>query len=484
VPLKVCSEKQETETDMYFKQFYLGCLAHASYLIGDERTGKAVVVDPQRDVAQYLEEAERNGLTIEHVFLTHFHADFIAGHLELRDRVGAKIHLSANAQAEYDFEPAADGGSLELGDVRLEFLETPGHTNEAVSIVVYDRAKHGDAPYAVLTGDTLFIGDVGRPDLMASIGVTADELGAMLYDSLHEKLLKLPDETLVYPAHGAGSLCGKQLSSERSSTIGEQRRDNYALQPMTKEAFVELVTADQPAAPPYFLYDATMNRKQRPNLSDVLERELTPLAIEAMLRQQNAGAQVIDTRDPVEFAAGHLVQSLNIPLSGRYATWAGFLVDREQPVLLIANAGQEEEAALRLGRIGFDVVAGYLEGGMQALANRPELVERVQRVAPENLADELDHERAPYLVDVRTADEWAAGHIAGSVNVPLQELRDRVAELPRGRRIAVYCETGERSSMAASVLQRETLEDVRDLEGGLQNWRATDQPVATAEAVS
>src|SRR5450759_4116786 len=265
---------------MILQQFYLNCLAHASYLIGDEQTHTAAVVDPQRDIGQYLAFAEQHGLRIAHVFLTHLHADFIAGHLELRDRVGATIYLGAAAEAEYPFTPLHDGDRVDLGRVRLQAIETPGHTPESVSLAVYDLDRSDTAPHAVLTGDTLFVGDVGRPDLRASLGWSATDLGGLLYESLRTKLLTLPDASLVYPAHGAGSLCGKALGKETVSTVGEQRRSNYALQPMSKAAFIDLVTADQPDAPPYFTYDAVLNSKERPTLDETLARELNPLPLE------------------------------------------------------------------------------------------------------------------------------------------------------------------------------------------------------------
>src|SRR5260221_9968435 len=280
---------------MVLHQFYLNCLAHASYVIGDEQTGIAAVVDPQRDVEQYVAFASAHGLRIEHVILTHLHADFIAGHLELRDRVGARIYLGAKAKAEYAFTPLADGGRIEMGRVRLQAIETPGHTPESISIAVYDRDRSETEPHAVLTGDTLFIGDVGRPDLRAALGWSAADLGSLLYDSLRDKLLTLPDVSLVYPAHGAGSLCGKAISKETVSTIGEQGRLNYALQPMSKQAFIELVTADQPEAPPYFVYDAVLNSKERPTLDETLERELKPLELDRVLELRAGGAQVLDT---------------------------------------------------------------------------------------------------------------------------------------------------------------------------------------------
>src|ERR1700756_987408 len=349
---------------MIFKQFYLNCLAHASYLIGDEETRTAAVVDPQRDIERYLEFAAENKLQIKHVILTHLHADFVAGHLELRDRAGATIYLGAKAKAEYRFTPLADSDVVEFGKVRLKALKTPGHTPESISIVVYDLARSESEPASVLTGDTLFIGDVGRPDLRVALGWSAAELGGMLFDSLQTKLLALPDASLVYPAHGAGSLCGRAISKETVSTMGEQRRLNYALQPMSKQAFIDLVTTDQPEAPPYFVYDAVLNSKERPTLDETLERNLKPLTLDAVLALQAEGAQVLDTRDPDEFAAAHLAGSINIGLGGQYATWAGTVLDHVHPIVIIADPGRETESALRLGRIGFDHIAGYLQNGL------------------------------------------------------------------------------------------------------------------------
>ena len=305
---------------MQLKQYYLGCLSHASYLITDEKTKTAAVVDPQRDVTQYLRDAEAAGCQIKHVFLTHFHADFLAGHIELRDQVGAKIHLGSRAEAEFEVAKAKDGDRIEFGDVLLEILETPGHTPEGISILVYDLAKNKEQPLAVLTGDTLFIGDVGRPDLLASIGVTADELADMLYDSLTQKLVKLPDETLVYPAHGAGSMCGKNLSKETVSTIGEQKKFNYALQPMSREEFKKIVTAEQPEAPSYFVHDAILNRQERPNLEKTLSASLKGLPLDDVLRLKNQGAQLLDVRDAIDFEGAHLAGAINIGIQRKYAT--------------------------------------------------------------------------------------------------------------------------------------------------------------------
>lgn len=454
---------------MILKQYYLGCLAHASYMIADEQTQTAAVVDPQRDVDQYVNDATALGVRIRHVFLTHFHADFLAGHLELRDRVGARVYLGARADAEYPFTPVKDGDSLTFGSVRLEVLETPGHTPEGISIVVYDLTKDRRIPHAVLTGDTLFIGDVGRPDLMASLGVPAAELAGMLYDSLQTKLLALPDTTLVYPAHGAGSMCGKHLSAERVSTIGVQRQYNYALRPMNREEFIRLVTADQPDAPQYFSYDAVLNRKERPTLEQTLERAVVPLSLDQVLGQAT-GMQILDARDPADFAGAHVAGALNIGLGGRYASWAGTLLDRQRPIVIIAEPGREAEAALRLGRIGFDHVAGYLEGGMQALERRPDLIRRTERVTAATLAEQLASADPPVMVDVRAPAEWENKRIAGSRNIPLNHLRARAGDLPRDRAVVVYCQTGYRSSIAASILEQEGFARVVDLVGGFSAW--------------
>ena len=467
---------------MVFKQFYLNCLAHASYLIGDEETRTAAVVDPQRDIERYLEFAAENKLQIKHVILTHLHADFIAGHLELRDRVGATIYLGAKAQAEYRFTPLAEGSVIEFGRVRLKALETPGHTPESISILVYDLDRSGIEPYAVLTGDTLFIGDVGRPDLRASLGWSATDLGSLLYDSLQSKLLPLPDASLVYPAHGAGSLCGRAISKETVSTIGDQRRLNYALQPMSKKAFIELVTADQPEAPPYFVYDAVLNSKERPTLDESLERNLKPLALDAVLDLQKEGAQALDTRDAEEFGAAHLAGSINIGLGGQYATWAGTMLNREHPIVIIAAPGRENESAVRLGRIGFDNVAGYLQNGLQSLEARPDLVAFVERLSPQFAAELIASSQPPLAVDVRGPRERGPKHIGGSVGMPLNHLVENLKDLPKDRPLLVYCAGGYRSSIAASLLKASGFDSVCEIAGGLAAWESANLPVQSAKA--
>ena len=516
---------------MILKQFYLGCLAHASYLIGDEQTAEAAVVDPQRDIDQYVSFAADHNLQIKHVFLTHLHADFIAGHLELRDRVGAKIYLGASAKAKYAFTPLKDGEGIDFGNVRLRALETPGHTPESISILVYDLAVSATQPNAVLTGDTLFIGDVGRPDLRAALGWSATQLGGMLYESLHNKLLPLPDASLVYPAHGAGSLCGKAISKETVSTIGEQRRVNYALQPMTKDAFIQVVTADQPEAPDYFTYDAVLNSEERPTLDQALEQGLNPLPLDSVLGLQSTGAQILDTRDPAEFAAAHLKGSINIGLGGQYATWAGTILNREDPIVIIAAPGREKESAVRLGRIGFDHIVGFLRDGLRSLNSSPDLVtttesfspqyafETIARSAsqpatpsvgaefspsagdavggglappdhrvlpdPNHEASPADSNSAPYansplVIDVRNVGERAHKFIDGSQSIPLNHLVEKTRNVPRDREILVHCAGGYRSSIAASLLQRLGFTRVAELAGGLAAWESAHLPIRTS----
>src|SRR5258706_6146367 len=468
---------------MIFKQFYLGCLAHASYLIGDETTGTAAVVDPQRDTDQYLAFAAEHSLNIKHVLLTHLHADFVAGHLELRDRVGAKIYLGATAKAEYAFTPLHDGDTLEMGRVRLKTLETPGHTPESISILVYDLDTSDTQPHAVLTGDTMFIGDVGRPDLRAALGWSANDLGGLLFDSLHGKLLALPDSCLVYPAHGAGSLCGKSLSKETVSTLGEQRRLNYALQPMSKEAFIQVVTADQPEAPAYFTYDAVLNGEERPTLDETMAR-INPMTLDDVLVLQSIGAQILDTRDATEFASAHLAGSINIGLGGQYATWAGTVLDREHPIVTIADPGRENEAATRLGRIGFDHVVGYLKDGLLSLKSRPDLTVTTDRLSAPFAAELLSSPQPPLAVDVRTPRERDQKYILGSFGVPLNHLKENLEKLPKDRPLLVYCAGGYRSSIAASLLQSSGFRRVDEIAGGIAAWEAANLPIQSAPPLS
>jgi hydroxyacylglutathione hydrolase len=452
---------------MKFTQYYLDCLSQASYLIGDETTGRAVVVDPRRDIDEYVRDAAEAGLTIELVVETHFHADFLSGHLELAEATGAEIGFSSVAEPEFPTRKLDDGERLVLGDVVLEFRHTPGHTPESLSIVVWEHADD-EEPYGVLTGDTLFIGDVGRPDLLASIGVTKEELADQLYDSLHDKLLVLPDSTRVFPGHGAGSACGKNLSTETSSTIGEQRDTNYALRAGSKQAFFDLVTEGQPPAPSYFVFDAILNRKDRELLDESAMPEALDLA--AFDRLVEAGALVVDGRDPEDFARGHLVGSINVGLNGRYAEFAGSIVPNDVDIVLVADAGFELEAKNRLARIGFDLVVGYLEHPLAVMADNPDRVRPASRLT----AAEFDSRRGDIdglqLVDIRNPGEVALGTIDGASTIPVGQLPSRLDELDPTAPTVVYCAGGYRSSVAASLLRQNGFEDVSDILGGYGAW--------------
>lgn len=452
---------------MKFNQYYLDCLSHASYLLGDETTGRAVVVDPQRDVSEYLADAEELGLRIELVIETHFHADFLSGHLELAKATGAKIVYSSVAKPEFDFMPVDDGERYSLGEVQLEFRHTPGHTPESLSIVIYEHADD-TVPYGVLTGDTLFIGDVGRPDLLASIGFTREELADKLYDSLHDKLMTLPDATRVYPAHGAGSACGKNLSTDLWSTMGEQRRTNYALRASDKATFMDLVTEGQPPAPGYFVYDAILNRKDRGLLDET--KMPTPMTYSQVREAMSAGAMLVDGRTPEEFALGHLRGAVNIGLEGRYAEFAGSVVKPDVDIVLMTEPGLELEGKNRLARIGFDRVVGYLEEPYQVMFTHRDDVEVASRLTSNALGERIADVPELQLVDVRNPGEVAAGTIPGAVNIPVGQLPDRVDELDPRKPTVVYCAGGYRSSVAASLLRQRGFADVSDLLGGYGAW--------------
>lgn len=456
---------------MIVEQHYLDCLSQASYVIGDETTGRAVVVDPRRDVAPYLETAAEHGLTIELVVETHFHADFLSGHLELAAATGADIAYGSVADTEFPSRKLADGETISLGEVELEILHTPGHTPESICIVVRERPDAD--PYAVLTGDTLFIGDVGRPDLLSSVGVTADDLARQLYRSLHEKLLPLPDATRVYPAHGAGSACGKNLSTDTWSTIGDQRTGNYALAPMTEDDFVEVVTAGQPAPPAYFVYDAGLNRMVRPLLDETAPP--TPLDLAAVQSAQGDGAVILDTRNPEEFALGHLRGSLNIGMAGRYAEFAGGVITPETPIVLVAPDGRELEAKNRLARIGFDHVVGALADPIRAMAEHPDTVTVSSRLDVPALVQAMNTVDGLQVVDVRQPGETERGTIDGAIEIPLTCLNDDLGRLDPARPTVVYCAGGFRSSIAASHLTASGFDDVSDLLGGYGAWQAAHE---------
>lgn len=457
---------------MYFKQFYLGCLAQASYMIGSE--GEAAVVDPRRDVDEYIDEARAQGLVIRHVIETHLHADFVSGHRELAERTGAKIYFGARAAAAFPHVAVKDGDEIRMGKVRLRFLETPGHTPESVSVVVTDLEKSRE-PEAVLTGDTLFIGDVGRPDLLGSLGFTAQDMGRKLYHSLREKLMTLPDATRVFPSHGAGSACGRNLSTETSSTIGQQKLINYALQPMTEDEFVAIVTEGQPTAPGYFVFDAVLNRKQRPLLNETA----TParMSLDEVLAATGDGALLLDTRPAADYTAAHLRGSLQVGLDTRFAEYAGSVIPPRTAIVLIGDEAAATEAKIRLARIGFDTVRGYLPDLPAVLAQRPELAAHTSRLDLTTLYQRRDSVPNLQLVDVRNPGEHATGAVPGATLLPLATLREHLDQLDPGAPVVLYCRSGNRSVIAAALLESRGFTDVSDLLGG---YEAVQHATATS----
>lgn len=464
---------------MYFKQFYLGCLAHASYMIGSE--GEAAVVDPQRDVDQYVAEAEAQGFKIKHIIETHLHADFVSGHRELAARTGAEIIFGASSGAAFPHRAVNDGEEITLGRATLRFLETPGHTPESISILVIDRDV-SPQPQKVLTGDALFIGDVGRPDLAGGRGYTAAQMAASLYDSLHNKLMNLDDAVEVYPAHGAGSMCGRNISKETSSTIGEQRRFNYALRPMSKDEFVRMMTADLPEAPAYFPRDAEINRTGAPTLEELPRpKELTP---EEVNNLSNQGHLVLDVRPSAAFGNGHIPGALNIALSGQFATWCGTLIGMGTPIVVIADdIAAVDEAVMRLARVGIESVVGYLGGGMRAWDQAHLKTEAIPQMPVDELQNRIAEGAPLQVVDVRRPGEYVTGHVPGAINLTLAHLEQELSSLASSRPTAVICASGYRSSAATSILERHRFAEVYNIVGGTNAWVSAGFPVEKPESL-
>ncbi len=441
---------------MRFKQFYLGCLSHASYYIGSE--GEAAIIDPQRDVQQYLDEAHSNGDKIKYIIETHSHADFVSGHLELAKKTGAEIIYGQRAETSFPTHKVADGDELMLGNIRLKFLETPGHTPEGITILAKDTTDESQ-PLKMFTGDTLFIGDVGRPDLIGSKGYTAEEMGSMLYDSLHEKILPLPDETEVYPAHGAGSLCGKSLSDETWSTLGNQRQFNYALKPMSKEEFVKIVAEDQPEVPMYFPKSASKN------LEGSVSLESLPKPVELSTDEVDSfEGIVLDVREKDEYGSGHVRGAINIGLAGQFASWAGTLISIGTPIAVAAERKEQvDEAFMRLARVGIETVKGYVlldkyEGERSVIEQMP----------VEEVAKRLDADSQ--FVDVRRAQEHANGHAACTINLPLDALSKEIDRLDPEKPTFVICQTGYRSSVGTSILENAGIKEIYNVAGGTTAW--------------
>jgi hydroxyacylglutathione hydrolase len=459
---------------MYFKQFYLACLAHASYLIGSE--GEAVVVDPQRDVDEYLAEAAAQGLQIGYVIETHLHADFVSGHHEIAARTGAQIVFGEKAGVEFAHRAVRDGDEIRVGKVLLKFIETPGHTPEGMCVLVTDTAAP-DEPQKLLTGDTLFIGDVGRPDLAGGKGYTPQMMAEMMYDTLHGKLLKLPDEVEVYPAHGAGSMCGRNMSKDTSSTIGEQRKFNYALKPMSKDEFVTMMTADLPEAPSYFPKDIEINRAGARELSEL--QPPAPLTPQQVLELRELGHVLLDVRSAADFGAAHVPGSTNIGLGGQFAMWAGSLIPLNASIIVIAGtSAQIDESVVRLARVGIENVKGYLDGGVESWRAAGLPLESIEQITVGQLKEQMT-DGDLQIVDVRRPAEYVNGHVPRAFNAPLASLDKSLGPLPlqKDKLTAVICAGGYRSSAAASLLQKQGFSNLLNVSGGTGAWINAGYPV-------
>jgi glyoxylase-like metal-dependent hydrolase (beta-lactamase superfamily II)/rhodanese-related sulfurtransferase len=457
---------------MKFKQFYLGCLAHASYYIGSEN--EAAIIDPQRDVQQYLDEAEANGQKIKYIIETHSHADFVSGHLELSEKTGAEIIYGQQANTTFPTHKVKDGDELQIGKINLKFLETPGHTPEGITILAQAEGETDK----LFTGDTLFIGDVGRPDLVGSKGFTAEQMAAQLYDSLHEKILPLPDETEVYPAHGAGSLCGKSLSKETWSTLGNQRQNNYALQPMSKEEFIKIVAADQPEVPAYFPKSAAKNLAGSRALEDLPQPQ--PLSSEEIA---NFDGVVLDVRKNSEYGAAHVPNSINIGLGGQFASWAGIMIPIGTKLAIVAeNQEQIDEAFMRLARVGHESVTGFILIGDYTGATKT-----IEQVAVQKVAELTKTEKYLQFVDVRRVAEHANGHAVRTLNIPLDKLPKEIDKLDPKTPTYVICQSGYRSSLGTGILENAGFAKVYNVTGGTQAWKDAGletEVSATACAIS
>ncbi|MCM3905151.1 MAG: rhodanese-like domain-containing protein [Pyrinomonadaceae bacterium] len=462
---------------MYFKQFYLDCLAHASYLIGSQ--GEAVVVDPQRDVDQYLSEARANGLKIKYVIETHLHADFVSGHRELAALTGAEIVFGEKAGATFPHRAVSEGDEITIGKVILRVMETPGHTPESISVLVIDT-EVSPQPQKVLTGDTLFIGDVGRPDLAAAKGYTPQTMAGMMYDSLHHKLLHLSDEVEVYPAHGAGSMCGRNISKQTSSTIGEQKLFNYALKPMSKDEFIRLMTSELPSAPAYFSEDAEINREGAAPLTALPKpAALAPLEVTELISH---GYVVLDVRSAADFGAAHVPGSINIGLGGQFAIWAASLISLHNPIVIVADLeAKVDEALTRLARVGIESVQGYLGGGMDAWREAGLEVATVTQITVDQLNDLMASQTDLQVLDVRRPPEYASGHVPGAIAEPLSNLKERISvlEIEPSKLTAVICAGGYRSSAATSILQQHGFVELLNVTGGTSAWIDAGYPVET-----
>ena len=445
---------------MYIQQLYTSCLAEAAYYI--ESNGEAAIIDPLRETEPYLQLAKERGAKIKYVLETHFHADFVSGHIDLARLTGAKIVYGPTAKAEYDIYVAQDGEDLPLGNVKIRVLHTPGHTLESSSFLLLD--EHG-LPNSVFTGDTVFVNDVGRPDLAVKSDLSREDLAGLLYESIKNKILPLPDDVILYPGHGAGSACGKNLGEETITTLGHQKKVNYALQPMSKEAFVQAVTDGLTAPPKYFFMDAGINKKGYTPIDEVMSHNAKALSLEAFDLETSNGAIVLDARDAAEFEKGFVPGAINIGLNGQYAVWVGSLLDAKHPLVLVADEGKEAEAVLRLARVGYENVKGYLKGGINAWKSAGRSVDTVRSLAPEEF-DRL-YTEDKRILDVRNEPEWTGGVIEGAHLVPLMQLPDAMPDLRKDLTYYVHCAGGYRSMIACSLMKRNGFQNVINITGGM-----------------
>lgn len=446
---------------MYIEQLYTGCLAEAAYYI--ESGKEAAIIDPLRETEPYLELARKRGTTIKYIFETHFHADFVSGHLDLARATGATIVFGPNAQPQYSAYVAADNELFNVGDVQVKILHTPGHTMESTTFLLIDEQGED---HSIYTGDTLFNGDVGRPDLAVKTDLSREDLARHLYDSLHNKILPLADDVIVYPGHGAGSQCGKNMNSETVTSIGEQKRINYALQPMDREKFVEVVTDGLETPPAYFPENARINKSGYENIDEVMERNRRPLSVEEFTRLTNKGTVILDTRDPDLFEQGFVPGSINIGLDGQFAVWVGTLIPINQSIVLVTEPGKETEAVLRLARVGFENVKGYLEGGVQAWEQAGEPLQQVETIPASEVAGLL--EEGAEVLDVRRNTEAETEHVAGALNISLKDLKQEISTLNPNRQYAVHCAGGYRSMIACSILKQAGLHDIVNVRDGFK----------------
>jgi hydroxyacylglutathione hydrolase len=454
---------------MFIKQLYTGCLSEAAYYIESE--GEAAIIDPLRDVDTYVELARSRNAAVKYIFETHFHADFVSGHLDLQNVTGAPIVFGPNTETSFPIHLAKDGEQFRLGNLTIEVLHTPGHTLESTCYLLRDEKNH---PHAIFTGDTLFVGDVGRPDL-SSGNMSKDDLASLLYDSLQNKIIPLPDNVVVYPAHGAGSSCGKNMGPETHSTIGEQKQSNYALQPQTREEFIKAVTDGLTVPPQYFPINARINKEGYDSLDKVLEKGLTPLTIDALTELlKEADITLLDTRNVTEFTKEFIPNSISIGLEGRFAEWAGSLLPFNKPIVLVTEPGKEQETVIRLARVGFSDIRGFVNGGVDAWRRESLPIDMIIDIEADELAMDIPYDQNMVVVDVRQETEFGDGHVRGALNLPLHELTDpgSMANFTELHNLYIHCGSGYRSVTAASLMKRQGIHNLRNVLGG---WKAISE---------